>query len=143
MLYNLADIKYISARTLRQWFRDGRGPLGKVAVVDVRDSDFMGGHIRGCLHFPSGELPDRMPELQKQILDMDARDVVFHCALSQVRGPLSTLKFLRANAAGLDDRLKVLRVYVLKGGFTRWQQDYGEDSEVTEGYNKQLWQAEF
>lgn len=142
MSYNLADIKYISAPTLRLWFDQGL-PNGTFAVVDVRDLDYVGGHIRGCLHYPAAEFEARLPELQQELLDRGVTDVVFHCALSQVRGPLCTLKFLRANAAGSDDRLKVLRVFVLKGGFTRWQQEYGEDEAVTEDYDKQIWLADF
>lgn len=142
MSYNLSDIKYISAPTLRLWFDKGL-PNGTFAVVDVRDLDYIGGHIKGCIHIPANELEERLPELQKQLVDMGVNDVVFHCALSQVRGPSSTLKFLRANAAGNNDQLKVLRVYVLKGGFTRWQQEYGEDKLVTEDYDSQIWLGGF
>lgn len=138
--YSLADLKYISTNTLKSWFREG-SPSGKFAVVDVRDDDFIGGHIKNCYHYPANKFVESIPDLQKRLLDNGINDVVFHCALSQVRGPSATLKFLRANNESSNDELKVLRVYVLKGGFTRWQQDYGEDSEVTEGYNKELWKS--
>jgi len=136
--YSLADLKYINCHTLRNWFRKG-SPNGRFAVVDVRDDDYVGGHIRGCYHYGSHNFAATLPELQARLIENDINDVVFHCALSQVRGPSATLKFLRANSESDDDRLKVLRVYVLKGGFTRWQQDYGEDAEVTEDYNKDIW----
>lgn len=140
--YSLADLKYISAHTLRNWFRNG-SPNGKFAVIDVRDEDFIGGHIKGCLHYPAATFEETLPDLQLKLKQNGIKDVVFHCALSQVRGPSSTLKFLRSNNESNDDELKLLRVHVLKGGFTRWQQDYGEDSEVTEGFNKDLWRSTF
>ena len=32
------------------------------------------------------------------------------------------------------------RVYVLRGGFTEWQEKYGEDEKLTEGYQKDIWE---
>lgn len=63
-------------------------------------------------------------------------DIVFHCALSQQRGPSAAMKFLRSVQDGdLDGK----SVWILRGGFTRWQELYGEDNEVTEGYQKDIW----
>lgn len=90
--------------------------------------------------------------------------VVFHCALSQQRGPSAALRYLREKerldaSANLKSKGKVeeegvgrndskskegekgtQRVYVLKGGFTEWQQKYGEDKTLTEGYQKDIWE---
>lgn len=35
--------------------------------------------------------------------------------------------------------MKEQEVYVLKGGFVEWQERFGEDSRLTEGYEKTLW----
>jgi Cdc25 family phosphatase len=76
-----------------------------------------------------------MDELISQVEDAD--DIVFHCALSQQRGPSAAMKFLRSVRPGfLDDK----KVWILRGGFTQWQQLYGEDETVTEGYQKDIWQ---
>src|ERR1700760_3123234 len=56
-----------------------------LAIVDVRDSDYIGGHIRSCIHVPSANLEWKLPELVRQL--WDKKVVVFHCALSQQRGP--------------------------------------------------------
>lgn len=46
------------------------------------------------------------------------------------------MKFLRSVPIGfLDDK----NVWVLRGGFTQWQELYGEDDTVTEGYQKDIW----
>ncbi|ODQ80748.1 hypothetical protein BABINDRAFT_34996 [Babjeviella inositovora NRRL Y-12698] len=141
-IYALSDLQFIGSRTLRAWFRGGSpNGQGNFAVVDVRESDFIGGHIKGCLHYPAGRFMETILELQEKLKAYD--DVVFHCALSQVRGPSSSLKFLRSlnelpplERAGFEH----LNVWVLKGGFTEWQAEFGEDKEVTEDYQKDLWE---
>lgn len=40
--------------------------------------------------------------------------------------------------AGLQ--VKKQKVYVLKGGFTMWQEKYGQDENLTEGYEKDVWE---
>lgn len=141
-LYSLSDLRFLKPATLRAWFHDGRS--GSVAVVDVRDSDYMGGHIRGCYHYPAGNFHDTLPELQTKLFENKITDVVFHCALLQVRGPSSTLKFLRSLSEITDaDRasyFETVRVWVLEGGFTAWQQQYGGDEAVTEDYVPELWE---
>lgn len=55
-----------------------------VAIVDVRDADYEGGHITGAIHSPSATFLDGGIEtLREQV--KDKKTVVFHCALSQVR----------------------------------------------------------
>ena len=75
-----------------------------VAVVDVRDDDFEGGNIPGCVHVPSNEFPDKVRELVlgplkdgerasvthawrilSDPLEATVQQVVFHCSLSQAR----------------------------------------------------------
>lgn len=31
------------------------------------------------------------------------------------------------------------KVYILEGGFVGWQEKFGEDTRLTEGYRKELW----
>lgn len=64
----------------------------------------------------------------------DCQDIVFHCALSQQRGPSSALKFLRSLQE--DDHFNV---YVLRGGFYEWQKIYGRDKNVTLEYDRNFW----
>ncbi|GAB4821492.1 hypothetical protein N2152v2_008538 [Parachlorella kessleri] len=64
----------------------------KVLVVDVRDDDFGGGHIAGCVHFPVNrfhsdyDLDAFIEEYIQQRQHLET--VVVHCYLSQQRGPL-------------------------------------------------------
>ena len=72
----------------------------KVAVVDVRGDDYVGGHINSSINVPSSSLDHRMPEIIRTLGDKEM--VVFHCALSQQRGPGAALRYLRER----DSKLK-------------------------------------
>ncbi|KAF2967259.1 hypothetical protein GQX73_g6319 [Xylaria multiplex] len=123
---------------------------GNIAVVDVRDDDHIGGHIRSSLHFPSRSLDATMPTLLRKLADKET--VVFHCALSQQRGPGAALQYLRekeangnsnggAKATGAETgEKKPQKVYVLDRGFVGWQEVYGLDERLTEAYRKELWE---
>ncbi|KAK6201529.1 Rhodanese-like domain-containing protein [Scheffersomyces amazonensis] len=147
-IHTVSDLNFLNPRTLYTWFKGGSPTgQGKFAVVDVRDSDYIGGHIRGCYHYPAGNFSYTLPDLQERLFTNGINDVVFHCALSQVRGPGSTIKFINSlngiNDPEREQYFSSLRVWVLRGGFTKWQEEYGEDSDVTEDYNKELWQSDY
>ncbi|KAK8167889.1 Rhodanese-like domain-containing protein [Phyllosticta citrichinensis] len=111
-----------------------------IAIIDVRDSDYIGGHIRGCTNVPAHSLDWRAPELARTLRDVPL--VVFHCALSQQRGPGAALRYLRERerlAPDEEGAVKEQDVKVLEGGFVRWQEKYGKDSSVTEGYVEDIW----
>ncbi|RQM07969.1 hypothetical protein DH86_00000857 [Scytalidium sp. 3C] len=133
--------------------------------------DHIGGHINTSTHVPSSTLSHAIPSLVRKLEDKEI--VVFHCALSQQRGPSAALQYLRTrerllgtpatvvqtadtgkeqeNKEGdlvevgeskskVDDGGKVeQKVFVLEGGFVGWQEQYGEDERLTEGYSKELW----
>jgi Cdc25 family phosphatase len=113
-------------------------PPSNIAIVDVRDSDHVGGHIRGSTWVPSSELDFRVPELIRTLKDKEV--VVFHCALSQQRGPSAALRYLREKRRIEGEGKGEQKVVVLDGGFTKWQEKYGEDERLTEGYQKDVWE---
>lgn len=85
-----------------------------------------------------------MPTLVRRL--KDKKTVVFHCLLSQIRGPSAALKYLRQR----DGLLRALgekeldeteqEVVVLERGFSGWQEVYATDERLTEGYRKELWE---
>jgi rhodanese-related sulfurtransferase len=108
-------------------------PTSPIAVVDVRDSDHVGGHIKGSIHAATPTLDWKMPELVRQLKDKDT--VVFHCALSQERGPKAALMYMRerermfgpvkgkeGDAEGEGSGKVEQKVVVLEGGFVQWQE---------------------
>jgi rhodanese-related sulfurtransferase len=169
---NLSNLEYISRESLASDFRSSGSTLpANTAVVDVRDSDHVGGHIKGSTWVPSSQLDYKTPELVRTLHDKEV--VIFHCALSQQRGPSAALRYLRekerldgetnleskgdvveersgvqkeGEADGADNKapsgtqVKKQKVYVLAGGFTMWQEKYGEDDRLTEGYEKDVWE---
>lgn len=137
----LSSLSQISRESLAELLLSG--PPANLAVVDVRDSDHIGGHIRGSIWMPSSTLDYRMPELLRTLKDKDR--VIFHCALSQERGPRAALRYAREkeaadngkeNTSGETQKQEVL---YLTGGFNMWQAKYGEDERLTEAYQKDLW----
>ncbi|OTB00585.1 hypothetical protein M426DRAFT_324243 [Hypoxylon sp. CI-4A] len=134
-------------------------PDATIAIVDVRDDDHIGGHIKSSLHFPSRSLDATMPTLLRKLADKDV--VVFHCALSQQRGPSAALRYLREKEAaeatngakttakdttagkGDDASKPQQQVYVLDRGFVGWQEVYGPDERLTDAYRKELWEDDY
>jgi rhodanese-related sulfurtransferase len=128
-----------------------------IAIVDVRDDDYIGGHIKGAQNVPSRSLDAMLPTLVRKLQDKET--VVFHCALSQQRGPSAALRYIRererllpsdgaaAEGSGEKDgtaesastKSTKQKVVVLDQGFVGWQEEYGTDERLTEGYRKELW----
>ena len=156
----LSDLSYISREDLASQLKNSPSAPqlpDNIAIVDVRDSDHIGGHIRGSTWVPSNELDYKTPELVRNLKDKEL--VVFHCALSQQRGPSAALRYLREKRR-LDPESKTFtkegeeikegdegnrerkeqKVVVLRGGFTEWQEKYGPDKQLTEGWQKDIWE---
>ncbi|KAM0464614.1 hypothetical protein ACHAPV_002447 [Trichoderma viride] len=137
--YTVASLKRVSAKTLSEKILEEQGQAEpSFAVIDVRD---VGGHIRGSTNIPCNQLDALMPTLIRKVKDKKA--VIFHCALSQQRGPFSALKYLRERDALLaslgEEPALEQEVCVLELGFTGWQEVYGEDERLTEGFRKEIW----
>ena len=137
----------------------------QVAVIDVRDEDHVGGHVHSSIHVPSSSLDYRIPKIVRTL--SDKKTVVFHCALSQQRGPSAALSYLRerdrvlkiqydAYRESTEDKIDPAQeskevemadqgkevdivikstqskkpgatnqeVFVLDGGFVKWQEKY-------------------
>ncbi|KAL8669513.1 MAG: hypothetical protein Q9168_005890 [Polycauliona sp. 1 TL-2023] len=154
-----------------------------IAVIDVRDSDHAGGHIRSSIHVPFTSLDHRLPELVRTLRGKEK--VVFHCALSQQRGPGAALRYIGErermlgrepekekiqvdkkvaeeglsgkdvkSAVGDEEKMEKVsdgteveepegkhrqEVWVLDGGFVKWQERYGTDERLTEDYAPDIW----
>ncbi|KAG0130132.1 hypothetical protein HOY82DRAFT_579381 [Tuber indicum] len=144
-------------------------PPSLASHPDKQDADHIGGHIKSSRHVPSESLDYTAAELARQL--KDAEKVVFHCALSQQRGPSAALKYLRErerlfgqgstvatggtkgegegvvvggreDQEGQEGKDRKQEVLVLDGGFVEWQAKYGNDERLTENYNEELWEAE-
>lgn len=80
-----------------------------------------------------------MPELVRTLKDTE--QVVFHCALSQQRGPRAALRYARERESTLGaEESSKQKICVLEGGFVEWQVKYGKDVDLTEAYVQDIWQ---
>lgn len=87
----MSDLDYISAESLVPALTDSKETI----VVDVRENgDFSAGHIKNAVNLPSGNWQDQA-FVDAQIAQYSgSKNIVFHCAKSQQRGPTCAQIFL-------------------------------------------------
>ncbi|XP_042475521.1 dual specificity phosphatase Cdc25-like isoform X1 [Macadamia integrifolia] len=90
-----------------------------IAIIDVRDDErSYDAHIAGSLHYASNTFSEQIPNLIQEVKGKDT--LVFHCALSQVRGPSCARRLVDyLTKAGKD--VSVKNVLVLERGFNGWE----------------------
>ncbi|KAJ1567798.1 hypothetical protein HK096_008629, partial [Nowakowskiella sp. JEL0078] len=104
------------------------------------DEDFVGGHIKGARNIPIQQVLD---DSNSEALISSLKDipkVIFHCALSQVRGPKGALTYKRMTEGVTNGEQEIL---VLRGGFAQWQEKYGKQLDLTEDYDEETWKDPF
>ncbi|KAF8258214.1 Rhodanese-like domain-containing protein [Lactarius quietus] len=132
-------VKYISADDLAGIIRSSKLPRKDYLVVDVRDADFIGGHIVNCRNYPSVTFLDKLDDLVKDTKDVP--QVIFHCALSQQRGPKAARQYKDRRNQLRDDNDTPYEVVILRGGFTAFQAKFKDDPQLVENWNKDIWEA--
>jgi rhodanese-related sulfurtransferase len=75
-------------QALARIIKSGKRPREDYLVVDVRDSDFIGGNITNCRNAPSDTFSDNLDDLVRETKNVP--QVIFHCALSQSRWVMTT-----------------------------------------------------
>ncbi|KAI3392928.1 hypothetical protein diail_4977 [Diaporthe ilicicola] len=91
--FTIANLPRMEVTALSQELLALKSADKSVAVIDVRDGDHIGGHIKGSRWVPSHQFEEWLPTLLRQL--EDTRTVVFHCALSKQRGPSAALRYIR------------------------------------------------
>ncbi|KZT51515.1 Rhodanese-like protein [Calocera cornea HHB12733] len=105
-------------------------------VIDVRDDDHIGGHIAQSVHAPSARF---LHDVHKLVDDLkDEQVVVFHCALSQQRGPKAARIYAETRANLLPDG-PAQKVVVLRGGFMQFQAEFRNEPTLFENFRPELW----
>ncbi|KAH9465920.1 hypothetical protein MJO28_007695 [Puccinia striiformis f. sp. tritici] len=120
------------------------------------DSDYIGGHIPGCHHIPSSSFHEKCPGLINELKDVKC--VIFHCALSQQRGPTAaklyahrredkltsgTLNSILPFGEEAQARGSSQEVIIIEGGFTNWVREFKDDERLVEGYNPAVWSSSY
>lgn len=132
---------YMDADVLASHIKKRAEDGAKVAVVDVRDDDYEGGHINGAVHAPSSTFLDRVNSLLKPLEPYE--QIVFHCSLSQQRGPKAARIYREIRDAAIDaGRLPPTsqQVFVLRDGFSNFGPKFKNDRELVEDWDEEAWQ---
>ncbi|KAG0283215.1 hypothetical protein BGZ96_012409 [Linnemannia gamsii] len=146
---------FVDGNVVKDLLEDKSKVPGKdYLIIDVRDSDYAGGHIRGSVNIPSSELPEKLPTLIEE--HKDVPQLFFHCAMSQIRGPKAANRWADALAARDEAAAEVVateraaveaankgtlkqQVNILRGGFGEWQRLYKDDKNLVEDYEAEYW----
>ncbi|CAL8993044.1 unnamed protein product, partial [Prunus brigantina] len=90
-----------------------------IAIIDVRDDERShDGHIAGSLHYASGNFYEKISNLVQDVKGKDT--LVFHCVLSQVRGPSCARKFANYLEEAKEDT-GIKDILILERGFSGWE----------------------
>ncbi|KAI9326162.1 Rhodanese-like domain-containing protein [Obelidium mucronatum] len=126
----MSTAKPLQPEELASWLQDGSLTANEdYLIVDVRGDDFKEGHIASAINIPSTEFTAEKALISEKDQERlsKAKKVVFHCQLSQVRGPTSANNYL--NTVGAAEGQEV---FVLQGGFTKWLETYGKEKALVE-----------
>eukprot|EP00796_Vickermania_ingenoplastis_P001523 gene1523-908_t len=119
----MASYTYVSPMDMVKWL-DSPEERATLAIVDCRDEDRSEGWIINSIHMPStAYTPQAFQALARSLSDAGMTRAVFHCALSQVRGPKGASRFVAAQQAlGLT----LPAVLVLSGGWENFYNVYAD-----------------
>ncbi|KAF8626010.1 hypothetical protein AX17_006733 [Amanita inopinata Kibby_2008] len=112
-------MKYITGDELAEIIKSNRIPSKDYLVVDVRDDDYVGGNIKHALNRPSGGFLEIVDDLVKSAKDIPL--IVFHCSLSQMRGPKAARIYEETRRNILDEDAEPQEIVILRDGFSQFQ----------------------
>ncbi|CEH12491.1 M-phase inducer phosphatase [Ceraceosorus bombacis] len=129
-------------------------PQSSTAIIDVRDDDFEGGNIVGCKNVPSRIYRDSVKGVVRDVEQYPL--VVFHCQLSQSRGPTAARLYIDERVSQLEaGKLKPLRepresddeigkcieggqeIRILRGGFSSFGEQYKANPKLVENWDQE------
>lgn len=147
MIQNVSYIRPSALATLLRMQHDLPVVDRRIAVVDVRDDDHVGGHIAQSLHIPAATFMSNVDSYAREI--SQSNDVVvFHCAFSQVRGPKCARMFAQALARNSEQLTSDTgssrnpEVKVLEGGFAEFAKLYDQHSNLFTDFDRQFYDTE-
>eukprot|EP01083_Nonionella_stella_P011960 33946_1 len=106
--FGLNDVQYLKRQKLIRMLHDQKiqKQKGKYIIIDVRDKDYVGGHIVGSVHIPQIEIEKHWPTIidKYNIIPL----IIFHCQYSEIRAPAAYQRysFLLKSLIGLYTKTK-------------------------------------
>lgn len=135
---NLTMVKYIGPSELANVILGDKKPWKDYLIVDVRDQDWVGGNIKGSYHVPSESFLNGVDKLIKDTKDIPT--VVFHCQLSQQRGPKAARIYEETrNIIHKPSDGQYFEALVLRGGFLHFGEKYKDDPRLVENWKNVIW----
>jgi hypothetical protein len=83
-----------------------------------------------------------MPDLVRDLVDHEV--VVFHCMLSQQRGPKAAVRYnidRERHVAKFKGKNLDQKIYVLDKGFSGWAKEFGGDARLSTNVRKEVWDS--
>ncbi|ORX46699.1 hypothetical protein BCR36DRAFT_331629 [Piromyces finnis] len=132
---------YIEAKELADWILDPNMKARKdYIIIDVRDDDYPFGNICHCKNIPSIKFLDNIEHYVLKCKRIPK--IVFHCAMSQVRGPKCANRYaLTLNSLLEAGEIEDIdqKVYILRGGFMNFQNIYKTNPNLVENLIEDYW----
>jgi len=130
------SIPLITSTELASIVKSDKKPWQDYLIVDVRDSDWKGGNIKGSYHLPSLKFESRVDELVYKTKNIPV--VVFHCKFSQQRGPDAARLYDAKRSCQEGEEHKNQKVYVLQGGFCTFGDLFKDDPTLVENWDENV-----
>jgi rhodanese-related sulfurtransferase len=121
----------MTPQELKQIIYSNQSPGVDYLIIDVRGDDFEVGNIVDCKNIPAQEFLDTVMEQIEFLKDIPT--LIFHCALSQVRGPKCFQRYKN------HQKTNHQKLYILQGGFCAFGELYKNDARLVENYNQDYW----
>ncbi|KAJ3414046.1 hypothetical protein HDV05_007171 [Chytridiales sp. JEL 0842] len=117
--------------------KSGAVPGKDYLVVDVRRTDYGGGHVIGHVNAPAQSFHQGLPEFVEKYKNVPK--VFFYCNSSKGRGTRCAGWYQDA----LNERkITTSQGLILVGGIKGWLEAFKDDSNLTEKYDAEFWKAE-
>ncbi|KAF8879090.1 Rhodanese-like domain-containing protein [Gymnopilus junonius] len=133
-------VRYMNHTELAGLIKSGKVPGKDFTIIDVRDDDYIGGNIKGCINYPSRDFLMSVDSLVQETKDVPL--VIFHCMLSQARGPKAARIYAETRQNVLENDIHH-EVAILRDGFSEFQLKYKDDPELVENWVKEVWESEW
>lgn len=130
---------YIQPSALAEILRYPDASSKRPVIIDVRDTDYAGGHIRSAVNIPEDNFmdDDDVDALVDKYKDEDA--IVFHCMMSQVRGPSCAKRLKSRMEVVLEGAAHKPRVLILHGGYERFGSVSNASSQLAASCRSSDW----
>eukprot|EP01006_Ploeotia_vitrea_P016837 TRINITY_DN47751_c0_g1_i1.p1 TRINITY_DN47751_c0_g1~~TRINITY_DN47751_c0_g1_i1.p1 ORF type:complete len:577 (+),score=48.09 TRINITY_DN47751_c0_g1_i1:78-1808(+) len=100
-----------------------------ICVVDVRESDYVGGHIPNSKHIPLQDIQEHPEDHVSKLSGYEM--VIFTCMNGESHSS--------TGGAVMISRLQGSKVGVLSGGFVEWVKAYSDNLILVEDFDATLW----